>query len=507
MACTLGERISESATTSVYTAFDDALHRRVLLKALHPHLAHDDLLRQRFIREARACAALRSEYIAQIFELSELNGSPAIVMEYVDGRSLKEVIADGDLRTFSFTQKVAVHVLRGLAVAHAHGIVHRDIKPGNILVPESGSVKITDFGLAQVALSPTITTEGTVVGTPAYLAPEVIRGEQADIRTDLFSLGATLVETLTGERMFEGASYSECLHRVAAFTPKMLDRFAAASSPEFVAFLQRLMHPDPSHRFATPQDALAAFGKTGSSEFIVPEDLRPGRGFRAMLTYAAVGASLLIIAGFLVFIRQYRSHQESPALPALAVSFHQADSAGIRAPESGDKTTRSSIRPAKGFGMQGERTAAPSIPLFAPADSGDLLLTSTPWAKVTVDDRPVGESPLANPLRLAVGAHTVVFTNPSFEPIVKSVDVKAGGRIAVVGDFMERAGFLQCRVSPWAEVFVDEQHRDTTPLTRPIVLSAGAHRIRFHHSAFRDIVRDVTIPVKDTLTLNITFSP
>ena len=239
MACTLGERISESATTSVYTAFDDALHRRVLLKALHPHLAHDDLLRQRFIREARACAALRSEYIAQIFELSELNGSPAIVMEYVDGRSLKEVIADGDLRTFSFTQKVAVHVLRGLAVAHAHGIVHRDIKPGNILVPESGSVKITDFGLAQVALSPTITTEGTVVGTPAYLAPEVIRGEQADIRTDLFSLGATLVETLTGERMFEGASYSECLHRVAAFTPKMLDRIESLSPATVSSLVER----------------------------------------------------------------------------------------------------------------------------------------------------------------------------------------------------------------------------------------------------------------------------
>src|SRR5512135_852106 len=114
MGITLHDKISESATTSVYRAYDESLGRDVLLKVLHRHLAHDEPVRQRFMREARACAALHSEYIVQVFDLRDHEGSPAIVMEYVEGRSLKDVIADGNTRTFPFARKVAVHVLSGL---------------------------------------------------------------------------------------------------------------------------------------------------------------------------------------------------------------------------------------------------------------------------------------------------------------------------------------------------------------------------------------------------------
>lgn len=230
MAITLDKKISESATTCVYRAFDDTLGREVLLKVLHRHLAHDDHVRERFVREARACASLRSENIVQIYDLRQFDESPAIIMEYVPGQSLKDVVAEGTQRTFAFAEKVAVHVLRGLAAAHAQGIIHRDIKPGNILVSATGLVKITDFGLAQVSVAPTLTTEGMVVGTPAYLAPEILQGETADARTDLFSLGATLVEILTGKQLFDGTTYSECLNRISRFKPEMLDPLAAQSS-------------------------------------------------------------------------------------------------------------------------------------------------------------------------------------------------------------------------------------------------------------------------------------
>ena len=225
MPFTIEATISESSTTRVYRAFDETLHRRVLLKVLHKHLAHDEQLRERFVREARACAALRSEYIVQVYDLTEVEGAPAIVMEYVEGKSLKELIAADAQRTFALASKVALHVLRGLKVAHDQQIIHRDIKPGNIMIAVNGTVKVSDFGLARIAVSSTMTTEGILVGTPAYIAPEQIRGEQPDARADLFSLGATVIETLSGERLFEGATYAECLNKVSSFRADMLDRF------------------------------------------------------------------------------------------------------------------------------------------------------------------------------------------------------------------------------------------------------------------------------------------
>ena len=257
MPFTIEATISESSTTRVFRAFDETLHRRVLLKVLHRHLVHDEQLRQRFVREARACAALRSEYIVQVYDLTEVEGAPAIVMEYVEGTSLKELIADESQRTFALASKVALHVLRGLSVAHAQQIIHRDIKPGNIMVDVNGTIKVSDFGLARISVPSTMTTEGMLVGTPAYIAPEQILGEPPDARADLFSLGATLVETLSGERLFEGVTYTECLNKVSAFRAGMLDRFIPASSAEFIEFIKRLMHPDKLQRFASADEALA----------------------------------------------------------------------------------------------------------------------------------------------------------------------------------------------------------------------------------------------------------
>ena len=134
------------------------------------------------------------------------------------------------------------------------------------MVAVNGTVKVSDFGLARIAVPSTMTTEGMLVGTPAYIAPEQILGEQPDARADLFSLGATLVETLSGERLFEGATYAECLNKVSSFRADMLDRFIPVSSAEFIEFVKRLMHPDKRQRFASADEALAALHSSGRAE-------------------------------------------------------------------------------------------------------------------------------------------------------------------------------------------------------------------------------------------------
>jgi serine/threonine protein kinase len=505
MAITLKEKISESATTSVYRAYDDALGREVLLKVLHRHLAHDDAVRQRFMREARACASLRSDHIVQIYDLREHDGAPAIIMEYVPGQTLKDIIAVRNQRTLPFAEKVAVHVLRGLAAAHARNIIHRDIKPGNVLVSSTGTIKIADFGLAQISAAPTLTTEGTIVGTPAYLAPEILRGETADARTDLFSLGATLVEVLTGNQLFEGSTYSECLNRISRFRTEMLDPLIAQSSPEFVAFLKKLMDPDRSRRYASPREALAALGRPGSGEFALPSP-REGVSIRRNQVLAGLGALVVLVTVAAYFIVRANMPAPTPSLSSLA--SHESSSSPASVPvDTLTKTQDTSVD------MQRLPAVVPKPVVGArevaqrSADSGSVTLVSSPGVKVNVDSLFVGELPLEEPIRLPAGRHTIVFSHPVLDPIVRLVNVGPGQELTVRADFLAQAAYLRCTSIPWAEISVDGQYRDTTPMDRPLVLTAGKHQVRFHHPAFKDSVWDVNLAPRETLRVSVTFKP
>jgi serine/threonine-protein kinase len=498
---TIEEKISESTTTAVFRAFDEQLHRRVLLKVLHKHLANDREIRERFVREARACAALKSEHIVQVYDLTEIDGAPAIVMEFVEGKSLKDVIAGEKDAAFDRTKKTAVHVLRGLSVAHSKGIIHRDIKPGNILVGNDGTIKVTDFGLASFAASPTVTMEGMVLGTPAYMAPEQLRGEEIDARTDLFALGATLVETLSGERIFEGSSYSECMKKVLAFTESNLDRYSERSSPEFAQFLKQLMHPKREERFSSAAEALAALGEDSGANAEQTGGTTPKKNMRAVYSIAGMLAVIsIIVIGRMIFPSPVNDVNQAMKSSVPTVGPAQ-DSAGLNAesdpvpPRETDNLLRSEER----------RTIAGNSVSASVQDSGKLIFTGIPWAKVYVNNRLIGETPIAKPLVLAAGEHSVMFVNPSFDPIMTTVTVFPNKEQTVAGNFLEHAGYVMCTVTPWADVYVDEQYKDTTPLTKPIMVSAGKRTLRFKNSAFGDIVKEITVSPKDTAFISISF--
>jgi serine/threonine-protein kinase len=492
------QKLNESGTTVVYKAFDEVLHRNVLLKVLHKHLANDDELRQRFVREARACAALQSEHIVQVYDLTEIDGAPAIVMEFIEGRSLKEVIASGDSKNFEFTKKAAVHILRGLTIAHERGIIHRDIKPGNILVSDQGVLKVTDFGLAYVALSTTVTMEGMVLGTPAYMAPEQVRGDEIDVRTDLFALGLTLVEILSGERIFEGSTYSECMKKVLAFKVDELKRFESISDPEFSSFLEKLLHPEKEGRFPSAGEALKSIGDKKYFNDVPPASASPKKRL-FVIGIAAVVLALLVVFGWISVSRQTLPEETTGNRQLQSIT---GDSMNVKKVQTDDPPIEAVKKQSPAvISEQGKEKNIIAVS----KDSGKVYLTSTPWAKVYVNNQLIGETPIARPVILASGSHTVMFANPSFDPIVKTIIVESNREVTVTGNFLEQAGYLQCNVTPWAEVFVDELYKDTTPLSKPMMLSAGRHSVRFRNSAFSDIVKDITVKAKDTTQLTISF--
>lgn len=194
----LGEVLGSGGMGLVYLATDEVLGRQVAVKLLADNLALDADARERFSREARAAARLTHPNVVQVFDVGEEQGRPYFVMEYVPGASLADLVRHEGPMSAAAVEDVAVHALRGLGRAHGAGLLHRDLKPGNLLRSAAGVVKVTDFGVAQAAELPGMTRTGLVLGTLPYLAPERLTGGPASVASDLYGLGATLLELLTG---------------------------------------------------------------------------------------------------------------------------------------------------------------------------------------------------------------------------------------------------------------------------------------------------------------------
>lgn len=266
------EIIGRGGCGIVLKAFDGKLHRVVAIKTMLPELAVTSPARKRFLREARATAAIRHENVVNIYAVEE-KPLPFLVMEYIDGQTLQDKIqATGPLAAHEVAN-IGQQIARGLAAAHARGVVHRDIKPANILLENgTGRPKITDFGLARSADDASLTQSGAVSGTPLYMSPEQAQGQELDQRSDLFSLGSVLYVMCSGRPPFRAATAIAVLKRVVEDLPRPL-RDIIPEIPEWlVAIIAKLHAKNPQERFALAKDVAELLERGG------PQASQNGRG-------------------------------------------------------------------------------------------------------------------------------------------------------------------------------------------------------------------------------------
>ncbi len=295
----LESRLGYGGMSTVHLAFDLRLERRVAVKLLAEHLAEDPTFVSRFQREAQAAARLVHPNIVQVFDsgLDERAHQHFIVMEYIEGQSCAEILRDQGWVEVEQAASIIEQACEGLYYAHRHGVVHRDVKPGNLLRSLEGEIKLADFGIAKATEQSSITQVGSVLGTAAYLAPEQARGEEAGPPADLYALGVVAYQLISGRLPYEATSLTELALKQQQEEPPLLDTVVAAASPELAEAVAIALALDPRDRYRDARE----MGRAMSDAQHGTAPVEPGAGGAGRASGArprhATAATSLLAAG------------------------------------------------------------------------------------------------------------------------------------------------------------------------------------------------------------------
>ncbi len=538
--------LAHSNICTVYRAYEWKLDRPVLIKKLHPQIARDEEIRDRFAREAQICARVKHDNIVDIYSYSSDPELMMVVLEFVDGQTLGELIASRGRLDWKAAAAILWRVLKGLEFAHSKGVIHRDLKPDNILISKDGQVKIADFGLAILEEAPRLTRQGTIVGTPAYMPPEQISGGDIDHRSDLFSLGATFYEALTGISPFRCQTFSETMKLVLHGQPQRPSLLAEEVPPELDQIILRLLEKQPTRRYASAEQALGELRQlieqrgveleprliqqhlTGPGEprahlqtrapstTVITTPLKSLVPVWAPLTVAAATiAAVILLPGTnaLLDTSEYRvsnklieaalqvperaavsqenteqSEQETPARNAMNITQHEPDNLRPQThPPHGPVMSEQSTQAVELAAIEPDDTVAVEPEKPSPALPGRLRITSTPWANVSIDQADYGPTPLTEAIELPPGEYQVVLTNDQFPtPVLETVTIKPDGESRLDVNLWSNFGVVRIlTVEPWAKILIDNQLKGETPMARPIILTFGKHTLELHNPGYK----------------------
>jgi eukaryotic-like serine/threonine-protein kinase len=515
------EELSCSPWTSVYKAVQEPLDRLVCLKILNkeidsgPDKDEKKELVLRFEREAKICANLVHPNIVRLFDYGQWRGEYFIVQEWVEGKSLKQILDEGSLPV-DIGLFIVSETAKGLAFAHSKNVVHRDVKPANILISGNGLVKLADFGLARSLNLPDITIDGTFLGTPSYCAPEQLKGGKIDRRSDIFSLGVVGYEVLTGGNPFSARSYSEVMDKIFNLRPKPVDKVNPDVSASIACSLQKMIVKTPGRR-ASLDNFIGSLKEVGSGDVTASTqslaaylsgsargaEKTPAPGFpRRIWIYPSVAAALAVVL-LVVFWPSIFGGGKNPTDD----SFNSADSAEFAISRI-DKENSPSQLDSTGSSTPVIFQSGAETPSILPATSTESFLKFQvkPWARVYVDGQYWETTPTDRMLVLPSGKHYIRLTHDVLPSYEKEINTFPGDTATFRIDLVANAGWIALSVRPWGEVYLDGKHIATTPVSKPIPVVPGKHQLLITHPSLPSYESSIIVDSGDTVLQTVTLN-
>jgi eukaryotic-like serine/threonine-protein kinase len=546
----------------VYRAHDPSIGRTVAIKMLlTERLASGDFSEylERFHREAQSAGALAHPNIVTIYDFGEDNGNYYLAMEFLEGKSLERLVQEQPLLPVETIIPIFDQVCSALDVAHAHGIVHRDVKPANIMILESGRVKVTDFGIAKV-MAAEMTQAGQVLGTPNYMSPEQVLNRPLDGRSDLFSLGAILYELVTGEKPFIGQNITTVIYKIIHEMPIPPRELDPGIHPGLSYVISKALAKSPDERYQTcsqlandlknykniegvvaagatmvmkapPAAAAEVSGvegsapKRGGAPVAAPMEVQPEaetaaavsvspvkRGLRLPLAVWLLSLLIVLGAGAAYYVLFFRNTNSTAPVATLQPANPPASSAAppVKAPEAAPKKVEVAEPPV----TNASRGAA------VKSQSGELQISSNPkGAEIFIDQDDYGATPKR--LRLPVGPHTLSLKLDGMQPFSEEIRIKAGAKPlhrdvklakgapvqkipTETAGATSKSGTVHVRTIPsLARVMVDDSFAGTTPGS--FNLAVGPHKVVLSLPGSKPKRFDINVTAEKPVTIDWNF--
>ncbi len=462
--------IGQVATS--YPARQKGLDRKVLLKVIHPQWMSDAELVERFNREARAIAQIDHPNVVKVFDFGEADGVLFMALEWIDGGTLKDKLRSGPLSQ-ALVKQIAQGILAGLDAVHKSNLIHRDIKPDNILIGADGSPRLADFSLAGFSRISALTRHGDMIGSPAYLAPELLDGTPASTRSDLYALGLVLLETLTGSNPHQADDPVLCLELVRKVDPPRLSNRSSIDKG-LAHLIDSLLQRKPESR---PRDTASALRLLQDEQVSVAVKTSFGTHYQfgIIAVVYSIAIALVLVSGGTRIEQQF----ESAKLIKPAAVIKDLDASVEVELASPEKKVDEISELINSTPIQ-ERTISNGIPDPIAVKTGKIKIIARPWAEIYIDNEPVGLTPM-EAIELQAGIHRLKLLHYDLPPYEKEITIEPDQLDTIAVDLKAEAGQLSITATPWGYLWIDGDSIGILPRDEPVWVTPGLHSILIDH--------------------------
>jgi serine/threonine protein kinase len=494
------ECLKKDAGACVYIAFHIYLGKKILLKTLDRTTIPDPAMMKRFQREAKTLARLDFDNIIKVLDFGISETFFYISFEYFPSRNLRQVIDENSL-SVEQRQQIFRQIVSGVAFAHKHKIIHRDLKPENILVDESLQVKVADFGLALIEGEESLTVQTSIVGTPGYMSPEQIRGEELTQQSDLFSLGVVGYELFTGINPFLGKDAGATLHNILS-TQNDLEKIGEISDP-FSELFSRLLKKSKSDRLRAITEVLDLLGDElapldSTTTAVAVKSSRINRMVVALVMMAVVTVVVIFAA---IFNRRNNGEQRSAEQGIVHTDSTSVDDAEKPIENHAPPESLSSAL----IKTETVTTETATTQLSADARLGRLFIQCSPWAHVFIDSIKMDTTPLEGPLELPEGEYNIRLEHPDFPAYMKKIRINAAKVLTVAVDLDTLLGYFSCNIYPWGDIYIDDEFQAQTPFSGALSVHPGKHALVVKNKNYKAVSSEFYIAKKDTFFYQLNF--
>lgn len=485
--------------SAVYTAYDDK-KKKVIIKVLNTSNLSDPSILERFKREAKILTGLEHKNINNVLDYWSEDENFFISFEYFESKNLR-IYLKNNKPTEDQKRSLIKQLFAGINYAHSKGIIHRDLKPENIIVSDKLELKIIDFGLALGMNDSLVTAQYSLVGTPSYMSPEQIQGDRPSFKSDLFSAGIVTYEIYTGVNPFLGKDINDTLNKILSYDENSHLELLRELPEDINQIVSGLLKKEPSKRINSAADVLSTLKETHVKEHRVNKKI---------IIPAAALLLFILSAAMYYFTRPVNNYNQNTLSGTQQIQGFPADTKMLtvdnnKTPNKESKKeetplNKETLTPEKEIKTPAQISQTPVI-----KKKGELAVECIPWAYIYVDSVRTDVTPLKNNIVLDEGTHQIRLVHPNYPVFSRNVTIRSSQETLIKVNLDTLFGYLDCKISPWGEVYVNNSLKGETPLQSSIKLLPGEYKILIKNNNFAPAEYLVRIAQNQTYVLRHNF--